>query len=116
MRTATTLLGAGFETTASLLTAVTYLLCSNPRCLEKVTHEIRSSFKSADDITFASVDKLPYLIACLSEALRWYPPIASGLQRLAMEGGTTVAGVFVPEEVSSKPTKIVQLCFFVPEY
>jgi cytochrome P450 len=102
MRTATLLLGAGFETTASLLTAVMYLLCTHRHCLEKVTREVRSSFESAEDITFVSVNKLPYMIACLSEALRWYPPIANGLQRVAMKGGTTVAGVFVPEQVSSK--------------
>lgn len=98
MRTAGLLLGAGFETTASLLTAVTFLLATHPEYLEKVSHEVRSTFKSAEDITLASVDKLEYMIACLSEALRWYPPVAMGMQRLAMKGGTTVAGHAVPEQ------------------
>lgn len=51
---------AGSETTATLLCGVTYLLLKNPRCLSKVTEEVRSAFQSEHDITFASVQNLPY--------------------------------------------------------
>lgn len=100
MLTAGLLIGAGFETTASLVTATLYLLVRNPQCLEKVTEEVRSSFKSQEDVSFAKLDKLPYMIACLNEALRWYAPIASGMPRQVMKGGATIAGRFVPEDVS----------------
>ena len=99
MLTAGLLLGAGFETTSSLVAATLYLLLRNPRCLEKATREVRSSFESQSDISFATLDKLTYMIACLNEALRWYPPIAGGMPREVMKGGTTVAGRFVPEGV-----------------
>lgn len=51
---------AGSETTATLLCGVTYLLLRNPECLRKVTEEVRSSFESEHDITFSSVQNLPY--------------------------------------------------------
>lgn len=51
---------AGSETTATLLSGVTYLLLRNPRCLRRVTEEVRSAFESEHDITFASVQNLPY--------------------------------------------------------
>ncbi|EOO00988.1 putative cytochrome p450 protein [Phaeoacremonium minimum UCRPA7] len=97
MLTAGLLLGAGFETTSSLVAVTLYLLQRNSHCLERVTNEIRSSFKSQNDISFAAVDNLPYMVACLNEALRWYPPVASGMPRQVMKGGTSIAGEFVPE-------------------
>lgn len=51
---------AGSETTATLLTGATYLLLSNPHCLQKVTEEVRSAFDSEHEITFSSVQQLPY--------------------------------------------------------
>lgn len=100
MLTAGILLGAGFETTSSIVCATMYLLQRNPECLKKINEEVRGAFGSPEDITFSSVDNLPYLRACLSEALRWYPPIASGLPREVMKGGTSIAGEHVPEGVS----------------
>lgn len=100
MLTAGLLLAAGFETTASLVTATLYLLLRHPSCLEKVTKELRSSFKSQDEISLASLEKEEYMIACLNEALRWYPPVASGMPREVMKGGTSIAGYYIPESVS----------------
>lgn len=51
---------AGSETTATVLSGVTYLLLRNPRCLRRVREEVRSAFGSEHDITFASVQQLPY--------------------------------------------------------
>lgn len=53
---------AGSETTATLLCGVTYLLLRNPECLRRVTEEVRSAFDSEHDITFASVQNLPYSV------------------------------------------------------
>ncbi|KAL2285704.1 hypothetical protein FJTKL_07712 [Diaporthe vaccinii] len=88
---------AGSETTATLLSGVTYLLLRNPRCLRRVTEEIRSSFQSEHDITFSSVQNLPYMLACLREALRYYPPVAGPMPRVVPKGGANIAGHFVPE-------------------
>lgn len=90
----------GSETTATLLSGVTYLLLTNPEALKKATAEVREAFKSEDEIDFASVSTLPYLLACLDEALRMYPPVPTGLPRVVPKGGATIAGSYVPEEVS----------------
>lgn len=92
---------AGSETTATLLAGVTYYLMKNPDVLKKVNDEVRSTFKSEDEITFTSINELPYMIACLTEGLRIYPPVAAGLPRVVPEGGATIGDTFVPEEVCS---------------
>jgi cytochrome P450 len=87
---------AGSETTATLLAGVTYLLLSNPQVMVELKREVRSAFASADDITIASVSRLPYILACLNEALRMYPPVTGSLVRIVAEGGATVAGHAIP--------------------
>ncbi|CEL04917.1 hypothetical protein ASPCAL06041 [Aspergillus calidoustus] len=87
----------GSETTASLLSGVTYLLLRNPESYEKLKDEIRSTFRTQEDINMASVNRLTYMLACLDEALRMYPPIANGLPRVTPKGGAAVMGQYIPE-------------------
>jgi cytochrome P450 len=68
--------------------------------MKKLTAEIRGTFQSEDEIDFESVSRLPYLLACLDEALRMYPPVPTGLPRVVPKGGATIAGNYVPETVS----------------
>ncbi|CAI7657824.1 unnamed protein product [Penicillium viridicatum] len=86
----------GSETTASLLSGVTYLLLTNPTAHQKLKEEVRNVFQSQGDIDLISVTKLPYMLACLDEAMRMYPPIANGLPRVCPEGGAKVLGEYVP--------------------
>ncbi|TEA14427.1 Cytochrome P450 monooxygenase aclL [Colletotrichum sidae] len=88
---------AGSETTATVLAGVTYLLLKNPDKMKRLTDEVRDSFASEDEINFTSVNKLPYMLACLDETLRMYPPVPTGLPRVVPEGGATIAGHYVPE-------------------
>ena len=88
---------AGSETTATLLAGVTYLLLSNPQAMANLKLEVRSAFKSAEDITIASTSRLAYMLDCLNEALRMYPPITGSLVRLVAKGGATIAGHVLPE-------------------
>ena len=104
----------GSETTATLLSGVTYYLLTNPEAMRKLTAEIRSSFRSEDEIDFVSVSALPYLLACLDEALRMYPPVPNGLPRTVPKGGATVAGHFVPEDVSPWSSCSSFLPFLLP--
>ncbi|KAI1823870.1 putative cytochrome P450 monooxygenase [Xylaria intraflava] len=90
------LIFAGSETSATLLTGATYLLTTHPEMLKKLEQEVRSAFKSEDEITLSSVGSLSYMLACLNESLRCYPPVASGLPRQVPEGGVTIDGEFVP--------------------
>ncbi|KAI1131198.1 cytochrome P450 [Nemania abortiva] len=94
---ASLLIVAGSETTATLLSGATFLLLTNPETLEKLQQEVRSAFRSDEEITLTSVGNLTYMLACLNESLRRYPPVASGLPRQAPKGGAMVDGGFVPE-------------------
>lgn len=87
---------AGTETTATLVSGLTYLLLSNPECLKKLNDEIRSEFASADDMTMERLAALPYLAACIKETFRVYPPVPLGLPRLVPANGSTVGEHFVP--------------------
>lgn len=97
--TAVTLVGTGSETVSTLLTGLCYFLGNNPRCLDKLTEEIRSSFDSADDITIPSVHQLEYLTACLHESMRLYPPVVGLLWRVPPKGGARACGQWIPEGV-----------------
>lgn len=94
------LLIAGSETTATLLSGVTFLLLQNPDVYKKITHEIRERFDSADQITFAAVEKLEYTIAVLQETLRYYPPVPTGFPRVAPPGGGKVSGYYIPGDTT----------------
>jgi cytochrome P450 len=65
---------AGSETTASLLSGVTYYLLSNPSILDKLVKEIRTTFQNEDSITMVSTSGLKYELAVIEEALRIFPP------------------------------------------
>ncbi|KAI2785510.1 cytochrome P450 [Daldinia loculata] len=91
------LIVAGSETTATLLSGATYLLTTNPDKLAKVAEEVRSTFRSDQEITLTSVSQLHYMLACLNESLRQYPPVTSDLPRITPKGGATILGTFVPE-------------------
>ncbi|GME26171.1 cytochrome p450 [Neofusicoccum parvum] len=97
---ATTFMIAGTETTATLLSGVTYHLLRNPDKMARLVAEIRSAFASPDDMSLQNLPQQPYLNACLEEALRIYPPVPGGLPRLTPPGGTIVCGEHVPGNVT----------------
>jgi cytochrome P450 len=90
---------AGSETTASLLCGVTYHLLKNVEKLERMVKEVRSEFDSSDKISFVSVNRLPYLLACLNEALRVYPPVADAFPRNTGPNVEVIMGQPVPPNV-----------------
>lgn len=101
----------GSETTATLLSGVTYLLLSNPTALRKLTEEVRSKFNSEQEITMTSVNQLTYMLACLNESLRVYPPVPTGLPRVAPSEGRTVLGKYVPGNVcTTNPSSCFYFC------
>ncbi|KAI5923146.1 cytochrome P450 [Camillea tinctor] len=87
---------AGSETTATVLSATTYLLAKNPKVLHKLTEELKTAFTSENEIDLVSVQKLPYMLAVLDETLRIYPPVPSGSPRMIGEGGDWIVNQYVP--------------------
>jgi cytochrome P450 len=97
---AVALIGAGSDTTATLLSGTTYFLLKNPEYLTTLSLQLRQSFQSESEIDQASVDSNELLQACVMETLRVYPPAAVGFTRVVPKPGVTIAGRFVPEGVS----------------
>ncbi|KAL3420413.1 cytochrome p450 [Phlyctema vagabunda] len=93
---AKTIIVAGSETTATLLTGAMFLLTTHPKVLEKLTQEVRSTFSKDDEISLLSVGKLNYMFACINESFRRYPPVGTGLPRQVPKGGGEVAGHVIP--------------------
>ncbi|ETS80734.1 hypothetical protein PFICI_08263 [Pestalotiopsis fici W106-1] len=87
---------AGTETTASLLTGLTYHLLTNPDKMKILTDEIRSRFKDYQDMTFEALAQLEYLNACIREGLRIYPSIPTGIPRVVADGGNIILGKYIP--------------------
>jgi len=90
---------AGSETSATVLSAATFWLCRAPAAYEKLKEELRSRFTSSSEIT-SQTATFPYLTAVINEAMRMLPPVANGPPRLVPKGGEFVDGVFVPGGVS----------------
>ncbi|KAA8533810.1 hypothetical protein F0562_031327 [Nyssa sinensis] len=75
---------AGKDTSANTLTWFFYMLCKHPLVQEKVAHEVREASGAEDNLstdefpnklTEATLDKMQYLHAALTETLRLYPAV-----------------------------------------
>lgn len=71
-----------------------WYLSTNPKTLERIQQEIRTSFRSFEDITGDSTATLPYMNAVIEECLRLFPPVPGGTPRKSP--GETVDGRYIP--------------------
>lgn len=90
---------AGSETTATTLCGATYLLTTNPRCLDKINEEIRCSFQNEEEINIVNTAKLKYTQAVLDETMRRYPPVAACTPRQTPPDGNIILGEHIPGNV-----------------
>lgn len=68
---------AGYETTASLLSYVAYVLATNPDVQDKLIKEIDEQIHNIDtDVKYETVMEMKYLEQVINETLRHYPPVA----------------------------------------
>ncbi|KAI9685123.1 MAG: hypothetical protein M1822_004710 [Bathelium mastoideum] len=94
---------AGTETTATALSCITYYLLRDPKITQSLQREIRTAFKSYDDISASSTASLKYLNAVVNEGMRIYPPLPFALPRVVPQGGEMVDGQFIPPGASYTP-------------
>ncbi|KAJ8514807.1 hypothetical protein ONZ45_g7704 [Pleurotus djamor] len=74
---------AGSDTTATTLSNIFYFLVSQPRTCARLLEEIVQFFPQGEDCLNPSVHvKMPYLNAVINEALRLFPAVPSGSQRI----------------------------------
>lgn len=88
---------AGADTTAVSLCGIFFYLVRDQIRLEKLAHEIRSTFASANDIVPGQkLQSCTYLRACIDEGMRLTPAGPSELGREIKPGGATINGEHYP--------------------
>ncbi|QRV72825.1 cytochrome P450 family protein [Ceratobasidium sp. AG-Ba] len=88
---------AGRDTTASLLTFVTYALSLHPDVYQRLEAEINEVATVDDMITFDDIKHMRYLRATMNETLRLFPPVPFNIRR-----STSVSSV-LPSVLSRVP-------------
>lgn len=90
---------AGSDTTAISLRSLFYYLMKNPACLSKLVAEIDEADAKnqlSEIVTFAESQKLPYMQACLKEAMRMHPAVGLALERIVPSEGCDIDGYHIP--------------------
>ncbi|KAL4875192.1 cytochrome P450 [Aspergillus karnatakaensis] len=102
------LMNAGSETTTAALVSTIYHIYKHTDVLRKLREELDAAVPVVvgEDIPeYHAIATLPYLRACIDEALRIQPASTQGFARVVPEGGRMIAGRFVEEGVTvSVPT------------
>lgn len=77
------ILGAGTETTGNTLSNFVYNVLSNKSILQKLTTELEEASSTSNDLLdYKTLEKLPYLQACIKEALRLGMGVVGRLPRI----------------------------------
>ena len=92
---------AGSDSTTTVLRSTMFLLIANPVAYNKLRAEIDTNAgnMSYPIVKYSEAQKLPYLIACLWEGLRVWPPLFGMKGKCSPPGGETFKGVFYPEGI-----------------
>ncbi|KAJ7126286.1 cytochrome P450 [Mycena epipterygia] len=95
---ALTLLIAGSDTTSNSTCAIVYYLAANPMTQARLQAELDEQLGTEDETvaTGEQVKRLPYLDACINEALRLHSTSALGLPRIVPEGGVVIGAHTFP--------------------
>lgn len=99
---ATSNIFAGSDTTAISLRSIIYYLLKNPDYKRRLVEEIdarKSQGKLSTLVTLEESKHMPYLQACMYEALRCHPAVGMSLPRVTPSGGIDIDGYFMPEGV-----------------
>ncbi|KAF8806812.1 cytochrome P450 [Phlegmacium glaucopus] len=87
---------AGSDTVSHGLTGLFRYIAASEVVQNRLRAEIQTAFQSSGDIDAFTLAKLPYLDACVQEALRIFPPVASGPPRYSGESCIQIFDKFVP--------------------
>ena len=95
---------AGADSTAASITAILYHLVRSPGKLRRLQAElddrVYSRLPPGETPSFAALSRVPYLDACIKEAMRKFAVVRFTPERVSPEpAGTTVCGAHVPPGV-----------------
>jgi benzoate 4-monooxygenase len=113
---ALTQLIAGSDTTSNSSCAIIYYLSNNPRIMKKLQEELDKAAeeKAGDEevlhFDYEDVKALPYLQACIDEALRLHSTSAIGLPREVPAEGATILGEFFPGGTTVSVPVSIAIC------
>uniref|UniRef100_A0A3Q0SDR9 unspecific monooxygenase n=1 Tax=Amphilophus citrinellus TaxID=61819 RepID=A0A3Q0SDR9_AMPCI len=88
---------AGYETTSSSLTFLSYNLGTNPQVMKKLQEEVDATFPNKAPVQYQSLMQMEYLDCVINESLRLYP-IASRLERVA-KASVEINGFVIPKDM-----------------
>ncbi|KAK5188987.1 hypothetical protein LTR96_011027 [Exophiala xenobiotica] len=96
-------ISAGSDTTATAIRALLYHVLKDERVYKKLAEEVRNNLSPR--VAFAAANDLPYLGACIREAMRVHPSVGLLLGRTVPKGGATICNHYVQEgtEVGLNP-------------
>lgn len=99
------IIDAGADTTAIALTQLIHLLIRHPVHLETLRQEVAGVMAEDEVIApYDTVRHLPFLRACLDEAMRIIPPTSAGLPRRTPPEGAMILGEWIPGDTSVSMT------------
>ncbi|RMD41176.1 hypothetical protein DV735_g3941, partial [Chaetothyriales sp. CBS 134920] len=91
---------AGSDTTGISFRSIFYYLIKSPNCMKRVMEEIDAANAAgnlSEFVTWKESNNLPYLQACIKEALRMHPAVGLLLERYVPKGGIELDGHYLPE-------------------
>ena len=92
---------AGADTTAIALTQVLELLIRHPQYLKTLREEVETIMEPSQVVaSYEAAKSLPFLKACLDEAMRIIPPTSAGLPRRTPPEGAEILGEWIPGNTS----------------
>ncbi|KUJ24271.1 cytochrome P450 [Mollisia scopiformis] len=106
------MMAAAPDTTLALICSVVDNIIRNPQVYQELEKEIEilevQGLFSCRVVSYADVQCMPYLSACILEASRICPPVPVLLPRRISKGGVRLNGIYVPEgaEVGASPPVI----------
>lgn len=91
-----TLMEGGSDTTSSIIISCIHAMTKWPAVLEKAQKQIDSVVGEDRSPTWNDYDKLPYVVACVKEAMRWRPVVPLAFPHSLSEDDY-LDGMFLPK-------------------
>lgn len=92
------LIVAGSDTSSTAIASTLRYLALYPEIRQKLSSMVRENFSSPDEIRGHALSEIPYLRACIDEAMRLAPPVPGILPRVTLSD-SIVDGHVIPKGV-----------------